>query len=121
MTSCQTTRKKTNCFEALNEAVYERKDPDTIEPSGITKDPAILDNKTPTKETFASSQNKMDEQFEEMEYAFNGIAEALTVIHDPIEDIHSIPPKYERPKWSKWHSNEHSSPIPTNAEQHFTN
>ena len=91
MTSCHTTQNKPNCFDPLvGEAVEEHKDPDPIEQSSITFDyPALSDDDTSLKETFVLFQQKTNDQFEQMEDTFCGIAEALTAIDQSLGEIHS--------------------------------
>ena len=47
MTTRCNTKKKNNRFENLGGAVEEYKEPDTVKPSSITEDPALLDIDNP--------------------------------------------------------------------------
>ena len=65
MTPHRTTKKKTNRFETLGDVVEEYKEPDTIKPSSITEDPALLDtdetNNNPTNKHQCATDERLDQ------------------------------------------------------------
>ena len=89
MTSRRNTRKNANRFQTLEEAVEEHKEPDTIDPSSVTHDPAIADEDHPTADNPVGTQRATDERLDQIETTISSIADALTNIHDTIEDIRS--------------------------------
>ena len=88
VTSRRTTRKKNNRHDPLDDAVDEYKDPDTIEPISVTNDPNPTDDDIPQTTTNAF-QTKTNDRLEQLETSITGIADALTIIHEAIEDVRS--------------------------------
>ena len=89
MTSRRAARKKTNRFDALDEAVDEYKEPEVIDPSSITNDRDILNEELNPDTDPNDHQVKTNNRLDQLEDTMSGIADALTIIHASIEDIRS--------------------------------
>ena len=89
MTTRRSTRKKANRFEALDKAVEEYKEPNTIEPSNVTNDPDLLHEEQNAAIDPNEHQIRTNDRLDNLEETMSGIADALTIIHASIEDIRS--------------------------------
>ena len=91
MNTRKSSRKKTNRYEVLDEAVEESKTPEVIDSSSVTidtetKDPDI---DVDLKKAFLTFQNKTEAQFCNIGYSFNQLTESISALHDSIADLHS--------------------------------
>ena len=89
MTSRRAARKTKNRFDLLSETIDENKDTDTTAPSSITEVSTSVDDDVPPAPTKIEYQKQTDTRLEHMETSIGGIADALVLIHESIEEIRS--------------------------------